>query len=267
MKNELKEKSIRVRENILKMSKYGGAFIGSALSCCDLILYLYDCYLNINKTNLKDPNRDFFFLSKGHAVPALYSVLIEENILDNQRIHNHLSIDDNIYLHPNRNIPGIEYHSGSLGHLISISIGVSLDLKLKNANNKVVCLMGDGELNEGTCWEGFLIANAYNLDNLTIIIDRNKIQANKKTEELIPLEPLEEKIKSFGLNVISIDGHNFLEIENALNQFYQNNKSKVIIANTIRGKYFQELEDKVDKWFCKLSENEIENLINNIRNL
>ena len=261
----LKEKSIKVRENILSMTSNGGCFVGSALSCSDLILFLYDEYLNISKENLQSSERDFFFLSKGHAVPALYGVLVEAGFFDKARLGNHLKVNDDIYWHPNRKIPGVEYHSGSLGQLLSISIGVALDLKLKNMNNKVVCLMGDGELNEGTNWESFLIAAAYKLNNLIIIIDRNKIQANRKTEELIPLEPLDLKLSSFGLNVHKINGHDFSEMMVTFSGFQKSNgKPNVIIAETTRGKGIPSIENRTDKWFCNLPNDEINNLINEL---
>jgi transketolase len=176
--NQLEATALKVREHIIKMSTDGGCFVGASLSAADLIVYLYSEFLNINKHNLDDPNRDYLFLSKGHDVPALYGTFAELGLLEADRLKNHLSISDNIYWHPNTKIPGIEFHSGSLGHLPSVAIGVAMDLKIKGGTNKVVCIMGDGELNEGTCWEAVLVANAYKLDNLIFVIDRNQFQAN-----------------------------------------------------------------------------------------
>jgi len=263
--NELLEKSIKVRESILKMSINGGCFTGSALSCSDIILFLYSEFLNISKENLESEDRDYFFLSKGHAVPALYSVLAETVFFDKEKLTKHLSISDDIYWHPNRKIPGVEYHSGSLGQLLSISIGVAFDLKLLNKNNKIVCLLGDGELNEGSIWESFLVASAYKLSNLIIIIDRNQIQANRRTEELIPLEPLDLKLSSFGLKVHEINGHDFSDMMDTFSSLdFNSGRPNVIIANTFRGKGIHSIEDKVDKWFCNLHDDQLKELLNEL---
>jgi transketolase len=263
--NELKVKSINVRENIINMTGNGGCFIGSAMSCCDIILYLYEKFLNIEIDDVNNIERDYFFLSKGHAVPALYGVLVEMGFFEKKRLHNHLLPNDDIYWHPNIKIPGVEYHSGSLGQLLSISIGVALDLKLRGMKNRVVCLMGDGELNEGSNWESFLIAAAYKLSNLIIIIDRNKIQANKKTEELIPLEPLDLKLAAFGLEVQKMDGHDFYGMHDVFtNLNFSIGKPNVIIANTTRGRDLPSIENRTDKWFCNYSAEEIKTLMNEL---
>ena len=152
-----------MREIIIKMSGKGGCFIGASLSCADILLYLYKEFLNINLTNLNDEERDYLFLSKGHDVPALYSVFAEIGFIEKSRLKNHLKTNDYIYWHPNTNIPGIEFHSGSLGHLISVAAGVAYDCKLKNQNNWVVVILGDGELNEGSIWEALLTKKNYYL--------------------------------------------------------------------------------------------------------
>jgi transketolase len=158
---DLEKLALSVRESVIKMSTDGGCFVGASLSATDLIVYLYAEFLNINPSNLEDPNRDYLFLSKGHDVPALYGTLAELGIIEKERLANHLSVNDNIYWHPNTKIPGIEFHSGSLGHLPSVAIGVAMDIKIRGGENKVICIIGDGELTEGTCWEAMLVAPAY----------------------------------------------------------------------------------------------------------
>ena len=192
--NNLSDIAFKVRQHIIRMSTNGGCFVGASLSATDLIVYLYTSFLNINKDNLDDPDRDYLFLSKGHDVPALYGTFAEIGLMDRERLKNHLSVNDNIYWHPNTKIPGIEFHSGSLGHLPSVALGVALDIKMRGGKNRVVCILGDGELNEGTCWEAVLVANAYKLDNLIFVVDRNQFQANIATEDLIPLEPLHDNV-------------------------------------------------------------------------
>lgn len=254
--------ALRVREHIIKMSTDGGCFVGASLSATDLMVYLYNDFLNISSDNLQDPNRDYLFLSKGHDVPALYGTLVEMGILAEERLQNHLSTLDNIYWHPNTKILGIEFHSGSLGHLPSVAIGVALDCKIKGGKNLVICIMGDGELNEGSCWEAVMVANAYKLDNLIFVIDRNKFQANVATEDLIPLEPLVDKFEAFGASVTRIDGHNFQDLEEAFADIpYKKGKLNVVIADTIRGKGLPSIEARADRWFCNFSENEVQQLL------
>lgn len=257
--HKLEEVSLKVRENILDMTQNGGCFIGASNSCVELLVYLYYKFLNLSLENLKHPTRNYLFLSKGHAVPALYSVFIELGWLKKERLKNHLKINDFIYWHPNRNIPGIEFHSGSLGHALPLAVGVALDCKLKNQNNYVVVLTGDGELNEGTNWEALLVAQAYNLNNLIVIVDRNQFQANTQTENLIPLEPLEAKFQAFGCNIKRGDGHSFEWLDSVFKTIpYSQDKPNVIIANTIRGKGITGLEKDASKWFCNFNEEQIE---------
>lgn len=260
--SELQQISLNVRENIIRMSGNGGCFIGASLSCADLIVYLYKNFLNVSKNNLNDPGRDYFFLSKGHDVPALYGTFAELGLLDKERLKNHLKTNDYIYWHPNRNIPGIEYHSGSLGQNLSVAIGVALDCKLKNSRNKIVVVLGDGECNEGSIWEALLIANAKKLDNLLLIVDRNEFQANFPTEDLIPLNPLDKKFEAFNCRVKTINGHSFEEMEKSFNQFpFEKEKVSVVIANTIRGKGLPSIEKRADRWFVNFSDDEVLQLI------
>lgn len=258
----LETTALKVREHIIKMSTDGGCFVGASLSAADLIVYLYAEFLNITPENLDDPNRDYLFLSKGHDVPALYGTFAEQGLMDPERLKNHLSVNDNIYWHPNIKIPGIEFHSGSLGHLPSVAIGVAMDIKIRGGNNKVVCIIGDGELNEGTCWEAVLVANAYKLDNLIFVIDRNQFQANMPTEELIPLEPLHDKFTSFGASVRRIDGHDFDALHIAFSAYpFEKGKVNVVIADTVRGKGLPSIERRADRWFCNFNAAEVDDLL------
>jgi transketolase len=260
--NELKQRAYNVREHIIRMSTDGGCFIGASLSCADLIVYLYDSYLNVTKDTLKDPNRDYFFLSKGHDVPALYGTFAEIGWIEKDRLRNHLKPNDFIYWHPNRNIPGIEFHSGSLGHLLSVAIGVAMDCKMRNQTNKVVVVLGDGELNEGTIWEGALVAAAKKLDNLVAVVDRNQFQANIRTEELIPLESIEKKFEAFGWNAHRVDGHDFEAMDNTFRSLkLGDGKPNVVIADTVRGKGLPSIEARADRWFVNFKHDEIDMLL------
>ena len=263
---ELKILSFRVREHIISLSKNGGCFIGASLSCTDILVYLYREYLNINFNNLKNPGGDYFFLSKGHDVPALYGLFVELGFLEKSRLANHLKTNDFIYWHPNIMIPGIEFHSGSLGHLISIAMGVAFDCKARNPKNKVIVMLGDGELNEGSIWEAALVASSYKLDNLIVIVDRNKFQANIETEKLIKLEPLVDKFKTFGWSVRTMNGHNFTDIADTFTHLpIKSGKPVIVIADTVRGKGLPSIEAKADRWFANFTNKEVELLLKELK--
>ncbi|HEY4060604.1 MAG TPA: thiamine pyrophosphate-dependent enzyme [Puia sp.] len=252
--------ALKVREHIIRMSA-GGCFIGASLSCVELMVYLYVDFLRRGE-GVDDPRRDFLFLSKGHDVPALYGTFAEMGLLDADRLRNHLSTSDSIYWHPNRKIPGVEFHSGSLGHLPAVAAGVALDCRLKGGDNRVVVITGDGELNEGSVWETLLVANAHKLSNLIIVVDRNQFQANVRTEDLVPLEPLADKFIAFGCRVQRIDGHDFAQLQEAFLGIPEGgDKVNVIIADTVRGKGLPSIEARADRWFCSFSDAEVRQLL------
>ena len=248
------------KKNVLKMAKNGGCFIGSAYSCIDILAYLYSNIFDIGKIKNMEKDRDILILSKGHAVAALYAVLAQVGIISKDRLENYLTVDDDLYFHPNPNIPGIEFHSGSMGHGLSIGIGMAFASKLNKINNRIFVVLGDGELNEGSIWESVSIANAYNLDNLIVIIDRNFRQANLRTEELIPLESVQEKFSAFGWETLSCNGHDVNEIRQIVEQISKSvlDKPKVVIANTIRGNGIPLMEDNPKYWFGDFNEKELE---------
>src|SRR5262249_23144642 len=175
---ELTSQARRVRAHAIRMATDGGCFIGASLSCADLLVFLYDRVLRVAPETVTDPDRDYLLLSKGHDVPALYGVLAECGFFPAARLANHLKTNDALYWHPNRLVPGVECHSGSLGHLLSVGMGIATDIKLRGGDNRVYVVAGDGELNEGSMWEAMLVASARWLDNLSIVIDRNEFQAN-----------------------------------------------------------------------------------------
>lgn len=247
---KLQDFAYNVRRHVLMMSTNGGAFTGAALSCVDVLSYLYNGYMNVGPDKFDSPERDYFILSKGHVVPVLYGIFAELGWLEKERLAKHLSTDDDIYWHPNRNIKGIDFHSGSLGHGLPIALGIAKDIKFRGTDNKVFVMVGDGELNEGSNWECFFIAAAQKLDNLVIIVDRNKFQANKATEDLIPSEPLDAKFEAFGLNVTKVNGHDFEKINEAFSSLdFSSGKPNVIISDSIRGKGLPSQEARADRWF------------------
>ncbi len=254
--------ALRVREHILRLSTDGGCFTGASLSCADLFVFLYKRFLRVRPDAWQDPERDYLLLSKGHDVPALYGTLVELGWMPAERLKNHLKTDDFVYWHPNRNVPGVEFHSGSLGHLPAVGLGIALDIRLRGTSNRVVVVTGDGELDEGSVWEAILVASAYRLDNLIFVVDRNHFQANAPTEELIPLEPLESKFEAFGCSVVRIDGHDFDQMEAAFGRLpFEVGKPSVIIAETVRGKGVPSIEARADRWFCNFTAEEVEALL------
>lgn len=259
---ELENMALRVREHIIRLSTDGGCFTGASLSCADLIVYLYNRFLNVDPSNFDAPDRDYLFLSKGHDVPALYGTFVELGWLAPERLLNHLKTNDTIYWHPNRNIPGIEFHSGSLGHLPSVAVGVAMDCKMRGLSNRVVVITGDGELNEGSVWESLLVANAYRLDNLLFIVDRNQFQANVRTEDLIPLEPLAPKFEAFGWRAKRVNGHSFTALDGALAEVpFADGRPSVLIADTIRGRGLPSIQERADRWFCNFTHAEVDALL------
>lgn len=251
-----------MREHILRLATAGGCFAGASLSCTDLLAFLYSRFLAVAPDRLADPARDYLFLSKGHDVRALYATCAELGFFDVGRLRQHLRTDDHLYWHPNRLVPGVEFHSGSLGHLLAVGLGVAYDIRLRQGSNRVVVLVGDGELNEGSLWEALLVARAHALGNVIVVVDRNGIQANARTEELIPLEPLAEKFAAFGCGVRTVDGHDFAALERVFAGVpFELETPSVIIARTVRGKGVPSIEDRVDRWFCNFTASEVDALV------
>jgi transketolase len=263
--DQLPALALAVREHIVRLATAGGCFIGASLSCADLLVHLYTRVLRLSRETLADPDRDYLFLSKGHDVPALYGTLAELGYIPRERLANHLRTSDSIYWHPNRAVPGVEFHSGSLGHLLSVAIGVALDIRMRGGANRVYVILGDGELDEGSVWEACLVAAAFRLDNLVAIVDRNEFQANVRTEQLVPLEPIPAKFEAFGWSCRTADGHSFAELEAALAPLrdapYAPGKPSVLVARTVRGKGLPSIEARADRWFANFTAEEIEGLL------
>lgn len=257
--------ALKVREHVIRMTRGGGCFLGASLSCTDVLVHLYTRVLRVSPHAVADPDRDYLLLSKGHDVPALYGTLAELGWMQPARLAKHLDPDDSMYWHPNRNIPGVEFHSGSLGHLLAVGAGIALDAKRRGSPSRVFVILGDGELDEGSVWEAALVSAAHGLDNLVAIIDRNKFQANLATEELIPLEPLVPKLEAFGWRATRVDGHDFSQLDRAFADLpLTRGKPSVVVADTVRNKGLPSLEGKADRWFVRLTPSEVEQLIDEL---
>lgn len=257
---ELIKASTETRKNILKMvhaAKSGHP--GGSLSGADILNVLYSKFLNIPKEWDKSPNfekRDRFILSKGHASPLLYSILAQYKFFPEEELKNFRKFGSNLQGHPAKGLlPGIETSTGSLGQGLSIGCGIALGLKLDKNNAKVIVYTGDGELQEGSCWEAFMSAAHRKLDNLIVIIDRNNLQIDGNTENVMGLESLHDKLKAFNWEVIEINGHDYNQIFDACRQAEKYSRPCAIIAHTIKGKGVSFMENQVG-WHGKAPNDE-----------
>lgn len=255
----LEARATRVRRHVLGMAAAGGCFVGAALSCTDILVYLYSRWLRVGPDRIEDPDRDYLLLSKGHAVPALYGTLAELGFFPEERLTHHLQPNDLLYWHPNRALPGVEFHTGSLGHALSVGAGIAYDIRLRDGAGRVVVIVGDGELDEGSNWEALLVASALRLDNLVVVVDRNELQANVRTEDLIALEPLADKFAAFRWRVAHANGHDFESLDASFASVqpgYGGGLPGVVVAATVRGKGVPSIEGRSDRWFYTLDDAE-----------
>lgn len=234
----LKCKVFDLRKDILFMIYHAKTgHIGGDFSVIDILSVLYLQQMNIHTENLEDPNRDYFVLSKGHSMEAYYAVLAEKGFLNREKMIQEFSLFGSMFIgHPNNKLPGIEMNSGSLGHGLSVCVGIALAAKKDHRHSRVYTVMGDGELAEGSVWEGFMAGGHFELDNLCVIIDRNGLQISGQTEDIMGQENLEERIRSFGWHVMCVNGN---DVE-ALNQVFEDAKNAkgkptCVIANTVKG--------------------------------
>lgn len=229
------ELSIRLRLKVWDMAyKAKASHMGGNFSMADIISVLYHDVVNVNPQNPKDENRDRVILSKGHCCAIIYAVLAEYGFFSEAELE-HFGENGSVFTcHVSKRVPGIEFSSGSLGHGVAVAAGIALNGKLQGRNYRAYAICGDGECDEGSVWEMAMFAGQHKLDNFTVIIDANKIQAMGDTKDIIDLQPLKEKWKLFGWTALDIDGHDHDELRKAFNAPHDG-KPKVIIANTIKG--------------------------------
>jgi transketolase len=235
---DLQAIATKLRKHVIEMlleAKSGHS--AGPLGAADIFAVLYFHTLNIDPKNPTDKKRDRFVLSAGHICPILYAALAERGFFDKKELLTLRKLGSKLQGHPHRlELPGLETSSGSLGQGLSIACGMALAARLDEASHRVYCLTSDGELNEGSTWEAAMFGAKEKLSNLTWIIDRNSIQIDGYTENIMPLEPLREKLESFNWYVIEIDGHNVDQIINAFNMAKTiMGRPTVIIAHTIPG--------------------------------
>ena len=225
---------------------------GGSMSCMDLLTVLYFGVMRIDPDAPHAPNRDRFVLSKGHAAPALYATLAERGFFPVEDLKTLRKIGSYLQGHPNMNeTPGVDMSTGSLGQGISAACGMALGAKHAGKPINVFAIVGDGEVEEGECWEAFMFAAHYGLSNLCVFLDRNRLQIDGSTETVMSSEPLEEKMKAFNFNVRTINGHDYDQIEAAIQAFHaENDKPTCIIMDTTKGKGVSFMSNSVD-WHGK----------------
>ena len=234
--------------NMIYRAKTG--HIGGSLSSIDMLTALFYHVMDVEKIRAKDADRDRFILSKGHSVEGFYSILADHGFFPKEELETYAQFKTRLACHPTKKIPGVEVSTGSLGHGLPIGVGMALSLKRDGSDAHVYVIMGDGEQGEGSVWEAAMAGPTYQLDNLTAIVDRNHLQISGNTENVMHLEPLGERYRAFGWNVIEIDGNDFSQIIPALLTRVPG-KPTAIISNTIKGKGVSLMEDQA-AWHHKV---------------
>jgi transketolase len=251
--------AVKIRKHIIEMLyKAKSGHPGGSLSAVDALVALYFAHMKHNPKKPKDPNRDRFILSKGHAAPALYAVLSECGYFDVKELKNLREVNCLLQGHPVCTyIPGVEASTGSLGHGLSFATGVAIAGKLDKKDYKVYAMLGDGETGEGQIWEAAAVASHYKLDNLTAMIDRNFLQIDGNTEDVLRLESVQDRWSAFGWYVLEVNGHNIGQILDALKEADAHERQpSMIILNTTKGKGVSFMENNVD--FHGVPPNEME---------
>ncbi|NMB83860.1 transketolase [Candidatus Roizmanbacteria bacterium] len=228
--------------------------IGCSLSIVEILTYLYFKKLRIFPKEPKNPERDIFILSKGHAALALYCILQKKGFFKEKLLDTYDQDNSSFPEHASSGVPGVELSTGSLGHGLPVGVGFALSFKNDKKNNQVTVLMSDGELDEGSNWEAIMFAGQHRLDNLTIVIDLNGFQGYGETKKVIDLSPIGKKISEFGWNVYETDGHNFDELTKTFDGFEKNNRPNCIIAKTVKGKGVPYFEGKFEAHYMKLDQ-------------
>ncbi len=247
-----------MRIDIIRMlNRAGSGHPGGSLSAIDLMTCIFWNYVGRTKENALDPDRHRFVLSKGHGVPALYAIFKKLGMITDEEMMTLRTVDSRIQGHPHRGaLPYVEASTGSLGQGISIAQGMAMAAHLDKKPIKIYCLMGDGETQEGQVWETFMSAPKFKLDNLIVVLDYNKNQIDGRTEDVMNIEPIADKLRSFNWEVQEINGHNFDEIDHALsNAQFAGSNPHYIIAHTTKGKDVSFMENVVD-WHGKAPNDE-----------
>lgn len=256
--NELRKKATEIRKGIIEeVYSASSGHPGGSLSCTDILTVLYFNQMNIDPENSKKEDRDRLVLSKGHASPALYSTLANAGYFPVEDLNTFRKLDSYLQGHPDMNkVPGVDMTTGSLGQGLSCANGMAIAAKLKKEDYRIYCILGDGEIEEGQVWEAAMASCHYHLDNLCVFVDNNNLQIDGEVNKVMNVYPIDEKFKSFGFEVININGHDYEEIINAMEKAKTiKGKPTAIIAKTIKGKGVSYMENKAG-WHGKAPKEE-----------
>ena len=254
---KLRQQAFRIREHILAMgASAAGAHVGGSLSAADLLTVLYFHVLNVRPEEPRWSERDYFVLSKGHASAGLYATLAERGYFPAEELATYAQEGSRLAGHPKKTLPGVEFPTGSLGHGLSLGVGLALAAQRDGRANRAFVLMGDGELQEGSVWEAAMAASHHRLDNLIAIVDRNRLQITGSTERQMSLEPLADRWRAFGWQVAEVDGHDM----EALTAFFAGVPLKkgaptVLIAQTQKGRGVKFMEGRKKSHYVNLTPN------------
>jgi transketolase len=246
---ELEKKAAAIRRDLLAMiHNCKAGHTGGALSSVDILVALYYSVMKVDPGNPRWAGRDYFVMSKGHSVEGLICILADRGFFDKAELDTFCRYRTRLIGHPSNKVPGIEMNTGALGHGLSMAVGMAMGLKMAGRPNRVFAVMGDGEQAEGSIWEAAMAGSHYRLDNLTGIVDRNRLQISGDTEEVMGLEPLAGRWKAFGWEVHDIDGHDLAALVGNLGaRPGDSGKPRLFIARTVKGKGVREMEN-VARW-------------------
>lgn len=257
----------RVRELIVRLcgGPHGG-HLGGSMSLVEILVVLYRAVMRIDPAAPGAPDRDVLLLSKGHGAIALYSVLADCGFFAADRLAEYGRSGSPFLAHPITAVPGVEIPSGALGHALSVGVGFAMGFRLDGAaDRRCFVVLGDGELQEGSVWEAAMAAGSYRLDQLTAVVDRNRLQITGRTEAIVRLEPLADRWASFGWTVREVDGHDLGELVKALGASPVGGRPTVVVANTIKGKGLPYVEDQVRSHFVRLGPREQQRALGALR--
>lgn len=248
MRSDMNDIAKQMRIDIVEMlAAAGSGHPGGSLSATDILAVLYFDKMNIDPTNPEDPDRDRLVLAKGHAAPALYAALAQRGYFPREDLITLRKSNSHLQGHPNmQTTPGVEMSTGSLGQGLSVANGMALAGRLDGRDYYVYCLMGDGEIQEGQVWEAAMSAGHYGLDHVIAFVDHNRLQIDGTNDQVMTVNPIDEKFRAFGWDVICIDGHDYEAISDAVDKAKATKgKPTVIVAETIKGKGVSFMEDQV----------------------
>ena len=250
---ELTSKSFALRREVLELIyRGGGGHFGGDFSVMDILVTLYCLHMNVSPENQDDPGRDRFILSKGHSVEALYAVLADRGFFPREELETFSRYGSKYIGHPNNKVNGIEMNSGSLGHGLPVAVGMALAGRMDGADYRVYTVLGDGELAEGSVWEGAMAGGHFKLDNLTAIVDRNRLQISGSTEDVMAQDSLDDRWAAFGWHVLHAVGNDIASLDGAVTAAKAHKGGpSVIIADTIKGYGYSAAENQAG-WHHKV---------------